>query len=529
MVIRVWLLAAAATAAIATGTLANSAGQLTSKQALVQGGIATSVPRTEQTIRRLIVKLRDEAGVAGTAAVRASQLREVEAVAGVPLEHLRELTGGASLVRLPQAMPLSQARALANRLASDPSVQYAEPDILMKKAVVPNEPRFSEWQWTLMAPTSTYSGPRLSNGAPKSALATGGANLPAAWDITTGSAAVVVAVIDTGIVNHPDLNGIATPAPYVPTGRFVAGYDFISAGAQADQGLPANFVANDNNGRDPDPTDPGDWISASERTTFAAACDDSSAPPGQDIPSSWHGTHVAGIIAATANNGIGIAGVAWNVRIQPIRALGKCGGALSDIGEAIQWAAGASVPGIPDNATPARVINLSLGGGDCTNNMKYMQDAVNDAIARGSVVIAATGNEASLGVIAPANCTGAIGVTAHTINGENADYANVGTGTAISAPGGGRPTLSPATADPDWSGYYVWSSVLYGDKDPFSVDSSGRSGAAYAGFTGTSAATPHVSGVAALIKSVLPSATPAQVLQLIQSTARAYPAGSACA
>jgi serine protease len=241
---------------------------------------------------------------------------------------------------------------------------------------------------------------------------------------------------------------------------------------------------------------------------------------------------MAGILAAASNNSLGIAGVAWNVQIQPIRALGKCGGALSDIAEAIRWAAGLPVAGIPNNATPAKVVSLSLGGGDCTDNLQYMQDAVTAATAAGTVVVAATGNESNTSVIAPANCTGAIGVTAHTINGENADYANVGAGTTISAPGGGTPTqlgAGLATDDTNWTGYYVWSTLVFGDRDPNSVDASGQTGAAYAGFTGTSAATPHVAGTVALIKSVLPSATAAQVRSFLQSTARPYPAGSVCA
>ena len=160
-----------------------------------------------------------------------------------------------------------------------------------------------------------------------------------------------MAVVDTGIVNHPDLNGVATPAPYVPSGRFVGGYDFISADVGSPS-LPLNFVANDGDGRDFDPTDPGDWLAAGD------VCEDGFAGPED---SSWHGTHMAGIVAASANNGTGIAGVGWNVRVQPLRALGRCGGALTDIADAIRWAAGLDVAGVPANPTPARVISLSLG------------------------------------------------------------------------------------------------------------------------------------------------------------------------
>jgi serine protease len=366
----------------------------------------------------------------------------------------------------------------------------------------------------------------LSNNAAKSAAATGGANLPPAWDLATGSNTVVVAIIDTGIVNHPDLNGIGSPAPYTPSGRFVAGYDFISSDVGSQDGLPANFVANDGDGRDADPTDPGDWVTSAEETQYADACDDGNSGP-QD--SSWHGTHMAGVLAATADNATGIAGVAWNVRVLPVRALGKCGGRLSDIAEAIQWAAGVAVPGVPANATPARVISLSLGGGTSCQN--FMQDAVDAAVAAGSTVVAATGNDGAVTVISPANCNGVVGVTAHTINGENADYANIGAGTAISAPGGGSPTglgAGGATDDPNWTGFYIWSPLLFGTTTPTSVDAQNRSGAAYGGFTGTSPATPHVAGVAALVKSLVPTATPSQIRSYLVTPARAYPSGSAC-
>jgi serine protease len=148
------------------------------------------------------------------------------------------------------------------------------------------------------------------------------------------------------------------------------------------------------------------------------------------------------------------------------------------------------------------------------------------------VVVAATGNSGSPVIGQPANCTGVIAVTAHTINGENADYADIGPGTTISAPGGGSPIALGAggpTDDPNWSGYYIWSTVLFGKTTPTSSGSQGLPGSAYGGFTGTSAAAPHVAGVAALIKSLLPTATPAQIRDLLVNNARPYPAGSECA
>jgi hypothetical protein len=157
---------------------------------------------------------------------------------------------------------------------------------------------------------------------------------------------------------------------------------------------------------------------------------------------------------------------------------------------------------------------------------------VDAAIAAGSVVVAATGNESDIALISPANCRGVISVTAHTINGENADYANLGAATTISAPGGGSPIVLGAggpTDDSNWTGYYVWSTLLYGATDPWSFDADGRTGAAYGGFTGTSVAAPQVAGAAALVKSLLPSASVDQVRGILVNSVRPFPAGSACA
>jgi serine protease len=239
---------------------------------------------------------------------------------------------------------------------------------------------------------------------------------------------------------------------------------------------------------------------------------------------------MAGVAAATANNAAGIAGVGWNIRILPLRALGKCGGDLTDIEAAIRWAAGLSVPGVPANPNPAQVISLSLGGGDTCD--ATMQDAVDAAIAAGAVVVAATGNAGAIGLISPANCNGVIAVTAHTINGENADYANIGPGTTVSAPGGGPPVelgKNDPINNPSFDGYYIHSTVLFGPTSPTSSSAGGSTGSAYAGFTGTSPATPQVAGIAALMKSLAPELTPANIRSYLSTNMRPYPTGSACA
>jgi len=518
MAMQHFTVAVIAAVSVVASTIASSAGTVTPKQALLQGIPATARAKPAQPVRHLIVKLRD--GSTGAPVAGRARLREFELATGAELEHVRDLAGGASLVAMRAPIPLAEARNVAAALARQPGVEYAEPDVMFKRLAVPNDPRYVGWQWNLFEPTATFTGTLLSGNGSKSAVAIGGANLPPAWDITQGgSGGVVVAVIDTGIVNHPDLNGVATPAPYVPSGRFVAGYDFVRSDVGSPT-LPLNFVANDGDGRDPDPTDPGDWLTAGE------VCPDGFAGPED---SSWHGTHMAGVVAATGNNGAGIAGIGWNVRVQPLRALGRCGGSLTDIADAIRWAAGLDVAGIPANPTPARVISLSLGSSEPCSN--HTQSAVDAAIAAGTVVVSATGNESDTALISPANCRGVIAVTAHTINGENADYANIGAATAISAPGGGSPILGAGgpTDDSNWTGYYVWSTLLFGATDPSSSDAQGRSGAGYGGFTGTSVAAPHVAGAAALIKSLLPSASVEQVRGFLVNNARPFPVGSACA
>src|SRR5205085_1963834 len=162
--------------------------------------------------------------------------------------------------------------AMASQLETDTAVRYADPVRRVRAQRVPNDPSF-DTQWALTDPV-------------------GGINAPAAWDLQTGSPAVTVAVLDTGITQHPEL-----------AGRVLPGYDFISNPT----------TANDANGRDSDPSDPGDSTGNNE-------CGDGA--PSE--ASSWHGTFVAGLIAANTNNGVGIAGVDWNAKILPVRVLGRC-------------------------------------------------------------------------------------------------------------------------------------------------------------------------------------------------------------
>jgi serine protease len=509
---------------------AYSTGVMTPKQAALKGLVATR-KAAEPPVGSLIVKLRN--GKAQATAMTTDRAQALSTSAGVRMKPLRTGGGGAHVLQLDAPLSVADARVVAARLAQDPSVEYAEPNVRFRALAMPNEPRFTQWQWNLFAPTTSYTG--ALGASSLTVAAAGGANLPLAWDLTTGSSDVIVAVIDTGITNHTDLNGVSGGATYTPSGRFLPGYDFVSGANGAT--LPVNFVANDGNGRDPDPSDPGDWITVGEKTQYPDDCAIGESAPYTAADSSWHGTHMAGVLAATANNAVGIAGVAWNVKIVPIRALGKCGGDLDDIADAVRWAAGLSVSGVPANSNPAKVISLSLGGGDTCSIT--MQAAVDAAMQAGALVVAATGNDGNLGLIAPANCNGVLAVTAHTITAENADYANIADKLApkahmLSAPGGGAPASSVndpggRTNNSGWDGYYIFSSVLFGPTGPLSTTASGSSGPAYAGFVGTSPATPHVAGVAALLKSMVPDATPAQIRSFLLDNVRPFPTGSVCA
>jgi serine protease len=402
------------------------------------------------TTDRMIVKYRDTAGAAALGAQALGKAQASASRVGSQLKPLRITAQGAHVMALDRHIAVAEVQRIASDLmAADPSVEYAEPDLVMRPLFTPNDTRFNlQWHYH---------------------EATAGINLPAAWDKATGEG-VVVAVIDTGFRPHADLAANLLP-----------GFDFISSAT----------VANDGGGRDSDASDPGDFTAAGECAAGDPAFD-----------SSWHGTHVAGTVAAITNNGIDVAGVAFNAKVQPLRALGKCGGFTSDIADAIRWAAGGTVSGVPANPTPARVINLSLGGsGACLNTYR---NAIADARSRGAVLVIAAGNEAvDAANSTPANCPGVISVAAVGRNGGIAGYSNFGTGVDLAAPGGnGRD--------------FVLSTINAGQTAP-AGDSLGF-------FQGTSMAAPHVAGVAALMLSVNAALTPDDVETRLKATVRAFPA-----
>lgn len=429
----------------------------------------------EEMVSHFIVKPRYRAGDQLNNELRLRDASGLAKTSNVPMSVVRPMSDGAHVVRLDHPVTLSEARVIAARLMRDESVELAEPDRIMRPlAVAPNDPGYAAYQWNLRPPSS----PDL-----------GGANMPDAWGITTGSNTVTVAVLDTGYRQHVDL------------GTVLPGYDFISD-------VP---TANDGDGRDTDARDPGDWITVAE--------DASGVFRGCGVSgSSWHGTHITGIIAALLNNGIGIAGIAPNVQMLPVRVLGKCGGYTSDIVDGMRWAAGLAVPDVPANPYPAQVLNMSLGGsGSCS---KTYQSAVTEVIDAGKIVIASTGNDGATSVVEPANCTGVIAVTAHAIDGDNAWYATVGPETTISAPGGGCGGSSYPDRCTAANRAGIYSLMNTGSTVP--------GGDSYVTYSGTSMATPHVAGVAALMLSLDPTLTPAQIKSYLQSSARPHPPGTIC-
>ncbi|MCS6883537.1 MAG: S8 family serine peptidase [Oscillochloridaceae bacterium] len=390
---------------------------------------------------------------------------QLSAQAATPLEYVRTLADGAHVLRLPEPLPPEEAWRLAQRLAAVSGAEYVEPDLIFFPTVVPDDTLYAAAQWNLQSVTSARYG----------------ANFPDAWMITTGSPAIVSAILDTGgLLTHEDLAG------RTPAGN--PGYDFIST----------LFNANDGNGRDPDPSDPGDWVTSAEATGNCPVS-----------PSSWHGSHVAGIFGARANNDRGIAGAVWDAPMLIVRVLGKCGGTLSDIADALRWAAGLPVPGVPDNPTPARVLNLSLGGGGSTCPAT-MQNAINAANQAGAIVVVAAGNSnTSASSMIPANCSGVVVVAASTLSGNRASYSNYGSLVTLAAPGGD-------------TGATVVSTVNSSTTAP------SPTGDTYAGYRGTSMATPHVAGAISLMLSANPGLSRAEVLQILRDTVTPFPGGSGC-
>ena len=414
-----------------------------------QGQVHTGGLQSATSHDRFIVKYRDGSAERSDVTRAKSGLSRAAAAGvggkAVGLSHVRRMTQGADVVKADRKLDRAEAESLMRQIAAAPNVEYVEVDRINKPLLTPNDTNFSQ-QWG------------FGTGA-------GGTYATQAWDVTSGTGAVV-AVLDTGITTHSDLSANVLP-----------GYDFIVDTA----------VSNDGNGRDSNPADPGDWVTANQCGGTHAAQN-----------SSWHGTHVAGTVAAVTNNAKGVAGMAFTAKVVPVRVLGTCGGYDSDIADAIIWASGGTVSGVPANANPAEVINLSLGGsGACGATT---QSAINGAVSRGTTLVIAAGNDnTNVSNASPANCASVVAVGSITSTGARSSFSNYGAGVDIAAPGS-----------------TIMSTMNAGTTTPGAET--------YVNYSGTSMATPHVAGIVALMQAhATTPKTPAEIESLLKSTARAFP------
>ncbi|WIM68456.1 S8 family serine peptidase [Corynebacterium breve] len=420
--------------------------QLEEKQVSESRVVTTENLVDSRMTNRFVVRYKEEAKAEDSRqGAMAAAATKTELDAG----EVRERPDGTVIVAVDEVLNPEAADNFMAEMEATGNIEYIEPDTIMVPFAANDE--YYERQWHFHGQN--------------------GGNVEKAWEAGPSKGAdQVVAVIDSGIVSHPDLDA-----------NLVSGYDFVS-----DPGM-----GRDGDGRDSNPRDEGDWYGAYE-------CGNN--PEGAD--SSWHGTHVAGTVAAIADNGIGVAGVAPNAKVQPIRALAACGGYTSDIADAVLWASGERVQGAPANNTPADVINMSLGGqGQCS---RTYQDAISTARANGSVVVVAAGNERQDAAnVQPANCNDVITVGASAEDGSYASYSNFGRNVDITAPGG------------DYSrDEGIVSTLNNGKTRPGSAN--------YAFYQGTSMATPFVSGVIAAMLAEDSSLTPDRIESILSETARPF-------
>lgn len=362
---------------------------------------------------------------------------------------------GADVLVTDRKLSRSAASTLLKQLAANPNVECVEVDALMRADMTPNDPKYNgatDKQWHYFNSSV-------------------GIRAPAAWDVSTGRN-TLVAVVDSGYLNHEDL-----------AGQYLPGYDFVSV-----YGTPGQKGdSDDGDGRDSDPLD-----NSNVR----------------------HGNHVAGTIAALGNNGVGGLGVAYNTKVIPVRVLGNSGwGQTSDITDGIIWAAGGSVPGAPANPYWADAINVSIGGqGTCTSTW---QNAVNKAVELGSTVVVSAGNDNTLASGQyPANCNNVVVVVASNARGNRAVYSNYGSAVDLTAPGGQLcEPVAPALTCPSTGIWHKTEGVL-----------STTGPGVYSYWEGTSMAAPHVAAIAALVQSASNAFIwPVELERLLKAATRPLP------
>lgn len=455
----------------------------------LQRAASVNLPDDARAAHGLIVRLSGDdasiqsAGSTRSAAETAAAARQDAATAlgkaGLAGWSARSMGGRTLLVSPQQVMSAATAREATQRLNATPGIAWVAPNVRERRQqaapALPNDPFFAQ-QWWLQTVA----------GSDSDALADrrrGVPGLQSAWAATTGSSGVRVAVLDSGYTDHPDLAGRVRP-----------GHDFVSEVE----------YANDGNGRDADPHDPGDWVSEADRSAHPALFGDCDV-----APSSWHGTAILGQLAAQTGNAGGMAALRWSGDVLAVRVAGKCGATVADIVDAIRWSAGLSVEGVADNPTPARVISLSFGG-DAACSPAY-QEAIDDVARVGAVVVASAGND-SAAVSRPANCRGVVAVAALNRDGFKAYYSNFG------------PEITVATVGGDYQEEGRWGPML-GDGGLLTLynDGAERPGTAqYAYFAGTSFAAPIVAGTAALMLDRNPQLSVAQLVDGLQRSARPH-------
>jgi serine protease len=455
------------------------------------------------SVTQIIVKLR-AADPGETAHTAQQRIAGLAARTAVGLRTQRPITTLLHVLRFEPAGGESTGATL-ERLRHDPQVEYAELDQRRYvHALPPSDPDFPQ-QWYLQSAAATPSA----------------VNALSAWATTEGLASLVIADIDTGVrADHPDL-----------AGRLLPGYCFISDA----------FVANGGACPGAGAIDPGDWVTLHDiGSSPNGECSKVPAPPnGVLIPSSWHGTRVAGILGATTDDHIGIAGLTWNTQLLPVRALGKCGGLDSDIISAMLWAAGIPVNGAPLNTNPAKIINMSLGGsGSCPSSY---DDAIGQIAARGILVVVSAGNEGGP-VDAPANCSGVAGVTGLRHAGTKVGYSSLGPQISLAAPAGNcgngfNATLGSACI------YEMETTTNLGYQQPDANDYTGEyycdpttgtdatctlsSSSQYRIYNiGTSFSAPVVSGIAALMSAVNGKLNSCQLIDRLKEGATPFPQSS---
>ena len=412
--------------------------------AAVAFGLTVSAPvvAAEGTTNRYIVHFDASAATRVASADNVRATATAAAAEGSTVRHLRSLAAGGELFEL--------SAGGAEVMATAKGVIAVEEDRMLTLTGDIIDPLWRR-QWYMHDPKV-------------------GIEVRQAWTDSRGEGAVV-AVLDTGVTPHPELDGQLLP-----------GYDFI-----ADAG-----AARDGDGRDANPTDEGDWTDPGDCASL------------RSTPSSWHGTHVTGLVVARIGNMPGIVGVAPEARVVPVRVMGRCGGRLSDVADAIVWASGGEVPGIPSRK-PVDVINLSLRvPGACGMTMGRV---IAQARGRGTAVVAAAGNDSiKASGVSPANCPGVVSVAALARDGSMAWYSNYGDGVTVAAPGG---SLGAMGVDD------ILSSVDSGER--------GRQRPIFKYHAGTSMAAPQVAGLVALMRSADPLISVDEITAQLVDNARPLP------